>query len=160
MLRPAAQRVWGELRGEAPAPDATASDTIAPVFAFRARGGAASRPAANGYRALGRQQLRVDIAEKLLREAHRVRGKGGNRPFVLDPARAVSTGLTTASYARLLQLGGFRPLLPKPLAKGAHGPVHPPLWRWQPPRRDAASTRQFVPEAGEGAFAALAGLFA
>jgi ATP-dependent RNA helicase SUPV3L1/SUV3 len=149
MLRPAAQKAWSELSGSRPAPDA-----MAPVLP------ATMRQAPHGYRALGRQQLRVDIAEKLLREAHDVRGQSGNRPFVLDPARAVSTGLTTASYARLLQLGGFRALLPKPLAKGAHGPVRPPLWRWQPPRRDAGPAPQPSPAAGNGAFAALAALFA
>jgi ATP-dependent RNA helicase SUPV3L1/SUV3 len=149
MLRPAAQRVWGELRGNRPA-----SEAMAPVLAASARG------AAHGYRVLGRQQVRVDVAEKLLREAHRARGQGGGRPFVLDPAHAVSTGLTTASYARLLQLGGFRPLMPKPLAAGAHGPVRPPLWRWQPPRRDAEPARPSSPPAGDGAFAALAALFA
>jgi ATP-dependent RNA helicase SUPV3L1/SUV3 len=153
MLRPAAQRVWSELHGKGRATDKL-SDAMAPVLA------ASTRHPPHGYRALGRQQLRVDIAEKLLREAHGVRGQSGKRPFVLDPARAVSTGLTTASYARLLQLGGFRPSVPRPLAEGAHGPVRPPLWRWQPPRRETAPARQVLPRTGDGAFAALAGLFA
>ena len=88
-----------------------------------------------GYRRLGTQALRIDIAEKLLRSAHEARMAAGGKGFVLDPARAVSTGLTTASYASLLRLGGFRAAMPSPLAEGRFGPPRPPLWRWQPQRR-------------------------
>jgi ATP-dependent RNA helicase SUPV3L1/SUV3 len=110
-----------------------------------------------GYRSLGKQWLRIDMAEKLLRDAHAVRIASGRRPFALDPAKAVSMGLTTASYARLLRLVGFQPLLPKPLREGAHGPPAPLAWRWRPPRR-LAEPRPPAPRRAEGAFAALAEL--
>jgi len=66
-------------------------------------------------------------------------------------------GLTTASYARLLRLAGFQPLMPRPLREGAHGPVLPLTWRWRPPRRQA-EPEPAVPRRPEGAFAALAEL--
>ncbi|WP_419181708.1 helicase-related protein [Novosphingobium mangrovi (ex Huang et al. 2023)] len=108
-----------------------------------------------GYRNLGKQLVRLDMAEKLLREAHEARGTGKARDFKLDPARAVSMGLTTSSYSRLLRLGGFQPIMPRPLAEGAHGPPAPVRWRWRPPRRQ---TQQERPAAvrKDSAFAALA----
>jgi len=110
-----------------------------------------------GYRTLGKQLIRLDMAEKLLREAHGAREPGGRRPFALDPARAVSMGLTTASYARLLRLAGFQPLMPRALPEAAHGPPAPVRWRWRPPRRHQDTGRPV--EAREGsAFAALAEL--
>ncbi|MEE4454239.1 helicase-related protein [Novosphingobium resinovorum] len=108
-----------------------------------------------GYRALGKQLLRLDMAEKLLREAHEARGAKKRGSFALDPARAVSMGLTTSSYARLLRLGGFQPLMPRPLAEGAHGPLAPVRWRWRPPRRQAEPERA-APVRRDGVFAALA----
>jgi len=110
-----------------------------------------------GYRRFGKQWLRLDMAEKLLREAHASRVAAEGKPFALDPAKAVSMGLTTASYAELLRQAGFQARMPRPLREGAHGPAAPLTWRWRPPRR-------FVPPAApapvrrEGAFAALAEL--
>ncbi|MBS0483224.1 MAG: helicase [Proteobacteria bacterium] len=110
-----------------------------------------------GYRRLGTQGLRIDMAEKLLRAAHEVRVAAQGKPFVLDPALAVSTGLSTATYARLLRLGGFAPGAVHPLANGAFGPPRPLLWRWRPQRRDPP--RQAPPSPALGsAFAALADL--
>ncbi|MGF7154063.1 helicase-related protein [Novosphingobium gossypii] len=108
-----------------------------------------------GYRALGKQLLRIDMAEKLLREGHDARASEKRGSFTLDPARAVSMGLTTASYARLLRLGGFQPVMPRPLAEGAHGPLAPVRWRWRPPRRQAEA-QPALPVRRDGAFAALA----
>jgi len=148
MLRPVALMLWRELAGrKMPLPDPAMPPTLA----------AEKRPLPPGYRALGKQWLRLDMAEKLLRDAHAARIAAGRRPFVLDPAKAVSMGLTTASYARLLRLAGFQPLMPRPLREGAHGPPQPLTWRWRPPRRQAE------PESAplhrpEGAFAALAEL--
>ncbi len=118
---------------------------------------AGKAPPPPGYRALGRQALRIDLAEKLLRTAHGVRVAAGNRSFVLDPALAVSTGLTTASYAQLLRLAGFLPGVPRPLAPGAFGPPAPARWRWRPPRREARAAERPAPPPGS-AFAALAAL--
>jgi ATP-dependent RNA helicase SUPV3L1/SUV3 len=136
-------KVSGKKEGGAPAPD------MPPVL-----------PAGNhrpppGYRALGKQLLRLDMAEKLLREAHELRAAEKRGSFALDPARAVSMGLTTSSYARLLRLGGFQPLMPRALAEGQHGPPAPVRWRWRPPRRQAEPERA-APVRRDGAFAALA----
>ncbi|WP_156839738.1 helicase-related protein [Novosphingobium aquimarinum] len=153
MLRPAPIEAWrllvaviGQPSREGP-PDAA----MPPVLA------STRKQRMPGYRSLGKQLIRLDMAEKLLREAHDRRIAAGRRPFVIDPKRAVSTGLTTPSYARLLQLGGFRATLPRRLADGAHGPPAPARWRWRPPRREAP--REATPQVREdSAFAALAEL--
>jgi ATP-dependent RNA helicase SUPV3L1/SUV3 len=152
MLRPAALAAWralgGDLRngGAVPMPD----PRMPPVLAAKGQ-------PPPGYRALGKQWLRFDMAEKLVRDAHGAREAAGRRPFALDPAKAVSMGLTTASYARLLQLVGFQPRMPKTLAEGAFGPPMPLFWRWRPPRRPVEAERA-APRRPEGAFAALAEL--
>jgi ATP-dependent RNA helicase SUPV3L1/SUV3 len=153
MLRPAALAIWRALAGGKmaasypPMPDPAMPPTLAAT-------GHALPP---GYRALGQQWLRLDMAEKLLRDAHALRIAAGRRPFTLDPAKAVSMGLTTASYARLLRLAGFQPLMPRPLPEGAHGPPLPLTWRWRPPRRQAEA-EPAAPRRPESAFAALAEL--
>ena len=103
----------------------------------------ASSPLPAGYRPAGEQLVRVDIAEKLFKQAHEARAKGpaakgGNEkrgrgaPFMLDTALAVSTGLTPDSIRRLLGAAGFRFVEGKPLAEGAFGPALPDRWRWLP----------------------------
>ena len=69
-------------------------------------------------------------------------------------------GLTTRSYARLLQLGGFQPILPRQLPEGTFGPPMPLTWRWRPPRRqvERSAPMASTPRIAEGAFAALAEL--
>lgn len=109
-----------------------------------------------GYRRLGRQALRVDLADRLLGEAHQRRLRAPGRRVYLDPARARSMGLDTASYAALLRAGGFRVAMPRPLPADAHGPVAPPLWDWRPPIPRAANEPASPPPTG--AFAALATL--
>ncbi len=110
-----------------------------------------------GYRALGKQGLRLDMAEKLLRAAHEVRVKAGQRSLVLDPAMAVSIGLATPGYAQLLRLGGFAVSMPRPLGEGQFGPPQPPRWRWRPPRKDRRPAAVLAPPPRPGsAFAALA----
>jgi ATP-dependent RNA helicase SUPV3L1/SUV3 len=152
MLKPAALGAWRTLlaaRGTAlPAP----VPNMPPVVALP--GKAAPPP---GYRALSKQALRLDIAEKLLRGAHEARVAAKGRSFVLDPALAVSTGLATPAYAQLLRLGGFQPSVPRALPAGAFGPPVPPRWRWQPPRRESEATKPVAIQA-EGAFASLADL--
>ena len=78
-----------------------------------------------GYRSLlGKQWLRLDMAEKLLRDAHAVRGsRQAEAPFSLDPGKAVSMGLTTASYARLLRLVGFAAAAAEAAARGRPRPA-------------------------------------
>ena len=110
-----------------------------------------------GYRRLGKQALRIDMAEKLLRAAHDARTAASRRDFVLDPALATSMGLTPASHVMLLRQAGFRPIEPRALPVGSFGPPRPLAWRWRPPRRPvppAAAPRRTA----KGAFAALAEL--
>ena len=151
MLRFAALTAWRTLlaaRGvhlHAPVPG------MPPVIALP---GKAQLPP--GYRQLGRQGLRLDMADKLLRAAHEVRLKAGGKSFVLDPALAISTGLSTAAYALLLKQGGFVVSMPRPLAEGEFGPPRPPRWRWKPVRKEAhPAMPRFEPRPGN-AFAALA----
>ena len=148
MLRPAARSAWRTLRAETAADSAPGAPAVIP----------ASRKAVPpGYRGLGKQALRIDLVEKLVRAAHGVRVAAGCKLYALDPALAVSMGLTTASYAQLLRQAGFQPVLPRALAEGAHGPVQPLRWRWRPIRRaEAEPARTSAP--ATGAFAALAGL--
>ncbi len=73
--------------------------------------------AAAGYRPLGEQRLRVDLVERLARQAHDARD--GRRPFVPDPALAVSLGLRPETIARLMRLLGFHAVA------GAEG------WSWR-----------------------------
>lgn len=115
-------------------------------------------PPPPGYRPLGKQALRIDMAEKLLHAAHGLRVAGGGKVMVIDPALAVSMGLTTVAYTQLLRQAGFQPLMPRPLAEGAFGPAAPLRWRWKPVRREPQpATRPPAAPAGS-AFAALAGL--
>jgi ATP-dependent RNA helicase SUPV3L1/SUV3 len=149
-LRPDAVRVWlqlAALRGiVAPAPPESLPPTLA------------GRDPPLGYRRVGREALRVDLADKLLQEAHRRRlGIPGRRVF-LDPARARSMGLSTAGYAALLRAGGFRVAMPRALPAGAMGPIAPPQWDWRPPRPAAAAPVAQPAPVATGAFAALAGL--
>jgi len=149
-LRPATMRLWLHLAGlrgmkpvaPPPAMPATIDGRIAPV----------------GYRRLGDQALRVDLADRLLADAHRCRLSAPGRRVFLDPAKARSMGLSTASYAALLRTGGFRVAMPRALSDGAFGPHAPPLWDWRPPRPMPPVTRHVPPRAATGAFAALAEL--
>ena len=95
--------------------------------------GSKSIPA--GYRPAGDQLIRVDVAEKLLRAAHDARSKKPQaRSVTIDPALAVSTGLSEASFHRLLGAAGFRLHRARPLAEGVFGPVQPDSWSWRPIR--------------------------
>nr|WP_189621039.1 helicase-related protein [Novosphingobium colocasiae] len=151
MLRARPQALWSQLSsGQGTPPQAAGALPAAlPLHGHAAR---------FGYRALGKQQVRIDMVEKLLREAHERRGRAGPGPFVLDPARAVSMGLSTATYARLLRGGGFRPLPTRPLRADSFGPPAPVRWRWQPPHNGRVPPPAPAPIAPGGSFAALAEL--
>ncbi|KMS52845.1 ATP-dependent helicase [Novosphingobium barchaimii LL02] len=152
MLRPQAIALWRQMARIAGKPAGPLPEPhMAPTLP------AENHRAAPGYRSLGNQLVRLDIAEKLLREAHDLRARTDRAAagFRLDPARAVSMGLTTASYARLLRLAGFQPLMPRSLAAEAHGAPAPVRWRWRPPRRQIEPERP-APPRRDGAFAALA----
>jgi ATP-dependent RNA helicase SUPV3L1/SUV3 len=150
MLRPEAIRLWCNLRQSA-VPDEQLADAMPPALAAPRN----HRP--RGYRSLGKQLIRLDMAEKLLREAHAVRMPVSRRAFVLDPAKAISMGLTPASFDRLLRLAGFQPNTPRSLPEGAYGPPTPTRWRWRPIRQQPTSTVPSPPPA-HSAFAALSDL--
>ena len=131
MLKPVALAAWRTLRAARGAALAAPMPGMPPVIALPA---AAALPP--GYRRLGAQALRLDLAEKLLRAAHDARTAAKGKSFVIDPAVAISTGLATPAYALLLRLGGFKAIMPRPLRAGQFGPAPPPRWRWQPLRRE------------------------
>ncbi|MES2300662.1 MAG: helicase, partial [Pseudomonadota bacterium] len=135
-------RVWG---AKPPAPP----QAVSPV--------APGKQALAGYRLVGVQNLRVDLAEKLLHAAHAARLANKGRRFYLDPALARSMGLSTASLAALLRAGGFRVFMSRPLTEGAAGPAVPPLWEWRPSRSTMVQSSS-PPPSPTGAFAALAEL--
>ena len=155
-LRPATMRLWlhlARLRGKSPVAPPPA---MPPIVAGRPGSSRTDGPV--GYRRLGDQALRVDLADRLLADAHRCRlGAPGWRVF-LDPGKARSMGLSTANYAALLRAAGFRVTMPRALAPGAFGPLAPPLWDWRPPRAAPQVIPHKSPRVAEGAFAALAGL--
>ena len=149
LLKPAAMTAWRQLVLAQARTCANSPPAMPPVVAGDATG-------RRGYRALGSQALRLDCADRLLRAAHGVRLAAGRKGFVFDPAIAVSMGLTTASYARLLRLGGFQPTMPRALAPAAFGPPAPLVWHWRPIRRGAPPAA--APPPPDNAFAALAPL--
>ncbi|MCA1662128.1 MAG: helicase [Novosphingobium sp.] len=150
LLRPAPSRLWAALArtwGIRPLSPPPASD---PVI----RGQAVA-----GYRKFGREALRIDLAEKLVRIAHARRVAAPGKRFTLDPALAVSMGLSSEGYARLLRLAGFRVWVARPLADDRLGPPAPLLWEWRPPRASAqpAQPDRAARKPAHAAFEALAG---
>lgn len=115
----------------------------------------------SGYRPAGKQFVRIDVAEKILKAAHEARGKldpkSKNRRFRIDFALAISTGLTLDSFERLLGAAGFRLHPARKLTQGAFGPAAPPKWEWRPSRRKKERSAPAKPVAGN-AFAGLADL--
>jgi ATP-dependent RNA helicase SUPV3L1/SUV3 len=93
-----------------------------------------------GFRALGPQMLRVDLAERLAKHAHEARA--GKQPQVVDEALITSLGLQPQAVAKLLKDIGFRP------SAGEAG------WVW----RGKVRERRQAPADPSHAFAALAGL--
>ncbi len=110
-----------------------------------------------GYRHAGSQAVRIDIAEKILRAAHDARSASKQRRFILDPALAISTGLTADSFHRLLGEAGFRYCPARKLREGQFGPIEPDRFEWRPSRRKVERQKVARPREGS-AFAGLAGL--
>ncbi|MBA4354120.1 MAG: helicase, partial [Novosphingobium sp.] len=148
MLRPAPLAAWAML--------ATVWGAKPPVPPVSTSPVASGVPPLAGYRRLGAQSLRVDLAEKLLHAAHRTRLGAKGRRFYVDPALARSMGLSGAGFAALLRSGGFRVFMGKALPEGAQGPAMPPLWEWRPVRSAPIGDARPLP--ATGAFAALAEL--
>jgi ATP-dependent RNA helicase SUPV3L1/SUV3 len=111
----------------------------------------------SGYRPAGGQFIRIDVAEKILRAAHEQRQNAGGRRCRIDPALAISTGLTPDSHERLLGAAGFRRVPARKLAQDAFGPPAPDNWEWRPARGKQVREERAAPAPGS-AFAALADL--
>ena len=94
-----------------------------------------------GYRRAGEQAVRIDMAEKLFREAHGRRVAASRQGFTLDPALARSMGLTGENHLELLRQAGFTGRVPAALGEGVQGPPAPIQWRWRPPHRDDTAGR-------------------
>ncbi len=111
----------------------------------------------SGYRPAGKQFVRIDVAEKILKAAHEVRAKFGKKRFAIDPSLAISTGLTADSFKRLLGAAGFRIHPAKQLGEGQFGPPRPDGWEWRPSRKKEQRQQPQAPREGN-AFAELAKL--
>lgn len=150
MLKPAAQTAWRTLA----AANGLVLQGFPPGLPPVTAAGCGSDTA---YRRIGAQSLRIDMGEKLLNAVHQARMAARSKSFVIDPALAVSMGLSALAFAQLLRLGGFQAQACKALAEGASGPPDPPRWRWRPTRPRAIPV-QLPPPPTSGAFAALAQL--
>jgi ATP-dependent RNA helicase SUPV3L1/SUV3 len=149
MIRPDCQRLMRLVRAAragTPLPDADdpavdALRTVVPASVLPAPG----HPA---YRVLGDQALRVDMAEKLIRAAHDRRGDAAS--FAIDPALAISMGLSAANAERLMRAAGFR----REDAKSGGSAGQDMLWRWRGLARKKKQAIAASP-ADRGHFAAL-----
>ena len=80
------------------------------------------------YRRLGRQWLRIDLADRLASHAHKVRSAGGDEP--VDTALATSVGLDEAGISKLMEEVGF--------TRAGEA------WKWRgrrPPRQERGGSR-------------------
>ncbi len=165
MLRPAAAKLWLAL-------DAVerGNPAMPPVTPLQGGG------APFGYRRAGDQALRVDMAERIIEALEQARGKRWR--FAVDPALAISMGLTVANLAALLRDAGYHASNARRLAEGAAGPPAPTLWNRARPKAQrggrAKPVRKLAPQhkqaalspppvadpnpAADSPFAALAGL--
>ncbi|HEX2803714.1 MAG TPA: helicase-related protein [Sphingomicrobium sp.] len=135
LLKPAAQ-LWRAallaVRSGEPMPDLPAAGAATLAADSDPRG------AALAYRRIGREWIRIDLADRLASHAHKVRSAGGDNP--VDIELATSVGLDEQAVARLMDDIGF--------AKAGDA------WRWRG-RRGARRDRQ---QGGSHAFAELAKL--
>ena len=135
LLKPAAQQwraILQSVRANLPMP------TMPPPGASTLDSDADSRGASLAYRRLGRQWLRIDLADRLASHAHKVRSAGGEEP--VDAELATSVGLDEAAIAKLMEEVGFT-------RTGE-------AWKWRgrrPPRQERRAP-------GSNAFAELAKL--
>jgi ATP-dependent RNA helicase SUPV3L1/SUV3 len=60
-----------------------------------------------GYRRIGDEYVRIDLAERVIKKAHEARGQGNL--FGMDMAFATSLGISEAGLKALMRDAGFRP---------------------------------------------------
>lgn len=142
MLKRKALAVWRELAATSGRRLPPLADEMQPVLE-------AQRPVPLGYRAFGKHALRLDSAEKILREAHKTRVETNERQFILDPSLAISTGMTPDTIAQLMRAGGFKAQDVTALEDGVFGPPAQPRWRWQPRRGGPSSQASKRPLRGK-----------
>tara|TARA_R110001606_G_scaffold120490_2_gene252218 strand:- start:1036 stop:3816 length:2781 start_codon:yes stop_codon:yes gene_type:complete len=80
---------------------------------------AADHAARLGFRKISDEYVRVDMVERLVKQAHEARKQGA--VFSVDPALATSLGLSKDCHEALLDLGGFVKTTDQP------APVEPPV---------------------------------
>ena len=98
--------------------------------------GAMGATAMSGFRELGAQTVRIDLIERIARQAHD--GRTGRNPFALDTALATSIGMTAATLDRLMVQLGFRPVLPTDQVKRWVWAGRPSVVKSVGPVRDTA----------------------
>ncbi len=136
MLKPAAQRWRAAL---AAARTGQVMPALAPAGAATLGPEANPRGAALAYRRVGRDWLRIDLADRLASHAHKTRSAGGDDP--VDRELAISIGLDEEAIARLMSDIGFA-------KSGA-------TWRWRGRRQARRGPAENRPA---NAFAELAKL--
>ena len=149
LLKPAPRRLLAAL-GLDKRPQASG---MAPVLAAPH-----SLPA--GYRRAGKQAIRVDMAERILRATHERRTNAHGGRFTPDRAMATSMGLAPPSFDALMRDAGFRlERRAQGLPERADGLAAPEIWSWRPRRRKPQIDGRNGPVLRQGnAFAALADL--
>jgi ATP-dependent RNA helicase SUPV3L1/SUV3 len=60
-----------------------------------------------GYRRIGDEYVRIDLAERVIKKAHEARGQ--NNAFGMDMAFATSLGISESGLKALMRDAGFRP---------------------------------------------------
>ena len=70
-----------------------------------------------GYRKIGNEYVRIDLAERVIKKAHEARGQA--LEFGMDMAFATSLGLSEEGMNALMRDAGFKPAVPKPAEAGA-----------------------------------------
>jgi ATP-dependent RNA helicase SUPV3L1/SUV3 len=71
-----------------------------------------------GYRKVGQEYVRIDLAERVIKKAHEARGEG--LEFGMDVAFATSLGLSDEGLEALMRDAGFRRINPPRNGEGDH----------------------------------------
>ena len=125
LLKPAAQQwraILQAVRANQPVP------ALPSAGAATLNADADASGAGLAYRRLGRQWLRIDLADRLASHAHKVRSAGGDEP--VDKALATSVGLDEGGIAKLMEEVGF--------TRAGEA------WKWRgrrPPRQEPSGSR-------------------
>ncbi len=131
LLKPSARRLLSAIGADR----RKLQEDMAPVVA-------GERGLASGYRAAGKQAIRIDMAEKLFRAAHERRAAAAGKRFQVATELATSMGLAEDSFRQLMRDAGFRNLPPRKLAQSTQGPPAPALWEWRATRKDHVKTNR------------------